>query len=163
MFKHFGREVWYSVIGRLRRGQKEVAQYTFYRESKQHLTEAELALVHARLHSCRRTLVYDHATKKADKENHYDELVGDPCYRYTKDAKETFFKDPTLAFIFLEFVRFTGKRLRVKPAKRPVFNQILRAFSELAKQTLRASYSERPSLVMLAVKRGFIQETELIF
>lgn len=38
----------------------------------------------------------------------YDPLVGDPCYRYNKCAKEKFFRDEYLAFLFVQFTYYFG-------------------------------------------------------
>jgi hypothetical protein len=38
----------------------------------------------------------------------YCAVVGDPCYRYNKQAKENFFTNPFLAFMFVQFVYYHG-------------------------------------------------------
>jgi hypothetical protein len=38
----------------------------------------------------------------------YEPLVGDPCYRYNKHAKEKFFKNIYLAFLFVQFTYYQG-------------------------------------------------------
>lgn len=43
-------------------------------------------------------------------------LIGDPCYRYNKEAKEKFFKNPYLAYMFLYFALNFGKRFISKKA-----------------------------------------------
>ena len=51
----------------------------------------------------------------------YEPLVGDPCYRYNKCAKERFFKNRYLAFLFIQYAYYYGnefvinKQWRVPP------------------------------------------------
>ena len=41
----------------------------------------------------------------------YIPLIGDPCYNFSRGAKETFFKKPHLAFLFLFFTpQIKGKQ-----------------------------------------------------
>jgi hypothetical protein len=38
----------------------------------------------------------------------YEPLIGDPCYRYNKEAKERFFKNRYLAFLFIQYTYYFG-------------------------------------------------------
>ena len=38
----------------------------------------------------------------------YEPLVGDPCYRYNKLAKERFFKNVYLSYLFVQFTYYNG-------------------------------------------------------
>ena len=40
----------------------------------------------------------------------YNIMIGDPRYRYNKEAKEKFFKNPYLSFMFLYFAACYAKR-----------------------------------------------------
>jgi len=54
----------------------------------------------------------------------YEPLVGDPCYRYNKCAKERFFKNVYLAFLFVQFVYYHGNEFIINKQWRPQQNNI---------------------------------------
>jgi len=62
------------------------------------------------------------------------EIARKPLYKYSKEAKERFLKDPSLAFLFMYFLEDTkeeeGDRERAL---------VLHEFEALAMQTLRSS------------------------
>ena len=45
----------------------------------------------------------DHLLSKGEQLNsdNYVEIVGDPCYRYCREVKENFLKNPACAFLFV--------------------------------------------------------------
>jgi len=45
---------------------------------------------------------YDHYIKNGGKPKTYNKLVGDPSYRYSREAKELFLKDSSLAYLFIK-------------------------------------------------------------
>ncbi len=84
--------------------------------------------------------------------NLYDPLVGDPCYRYNKQAKEKFFKNVYLSYLFVQFVFYEGKTFLHKKSqkdrelqnreaakvyvKQQIFDEIIYEFMHLSRKTL---------------------------
>lgn len=71
---------------------------------------------------------YDHV-KNTERIVNYIELVGDPCYRYNRKAKENFFKNPALAYLFFKAYYILTEDYR---SKAPIHLTILQELKELA-------------------------------
>ena len=55
----------------------------------------------------------------------YEPLVGDPCYRYNKHAKERFFKNVYLAYLFIQFTYYFGNEYTINKQWRvPPYQQL---------------------------------------
>jgi len=93
----------------------------------------------------------------------YEPLIGDPCYRYNKCAKEKFFKNRYLAFLFLQWIYFQGSTFIMhkqwRKPDRPAPNNhqdsenkvnslktIFKEFAKLSLKTLERCSEEHPHL-----------------
>ena len=110
----------------------------------------------------------------------YEPLVGDPCYRYNKCAKERFFKNRYLAFLFIQYAYYYGnefvinKQWRVPPyqtlsdkhhqdheGKITCLKAIFREFVILSLKTLKRCSIQYPGLWRKV--QGQIRGLELFF
>ena len=95
----------------------------------------------------------------------YEPLIGDPCYRYNKCAKEKFFKNRYLAFLFIQWIYFHGStfitqkqwrqpdtsKLSANPPQDPegkvnCLKSIFKEFVKLSLKTLERCSEEHPQL-----------------
>lgn len=77
--------------------------------------------------------------KRTDRKNYFP-LIGDPCYNYSRLAKEEFFRCPHLSFIFLFFIPHSHKEKRGK-----TYKEVIKVLTDEAKAALKSS--ERSDLL----------------
>lgn len=53
----------------------------------------------------------------------YNNTIGDPCYRYNKQAKEHFFRNVYLAYLFLFFAAYDSKHFVAKKSQKNSLTQ----------------------------------------
>ena len=65
-------------------------------------------------------------------EDNYFPIVGDICYRYSREAKERFFEDEGCCFLFLKSMSYLQDQAKKEVKKNPNIKEILLGLKEEA-------------------------------
>ena len=100
---------------------------------------------------CKNAVSKDYAKKMEDKgfQLEYSDLICDPCYRFKKIAKERFFEDVYLAFMFLVYFCTMGPNVKSKETDALHF---YKEYTRMAQDTIKKAGKEYKQLQALSEK-----------